>query len=121
MPGANDRPSQLESDTLLDPAALYFVSYDGLVNNNSFQQSAILSHAGHQYAAWYTSDRHAVIARRQLPAGAWSHVKLPHALSTDDSHNIISMGVSPADGRLHIAMDTHDNPIHYTVSLAGLA
>ena len=27
------------TDTQLDPAALYFVSYDGLVNNNSFQQN----------------------------------------------------------------------------------
>jgi hypothetical protein len=108
------------ADTLLDPAALYFVSYDGLVNNNSFQQSAILSYAGYQYAVWYTGDRHAVIARRQLPGGAWAKVTLPHALSTDDSHNVISIGISPADGRLHIAMDTHDNPIHYTVSIAGL-
>lgn len=109
------------ADTQLDPAALYFVSYDGLVNNNSFQQSAILSHGGYQYAVWYTGARHAVLARRQLPDGEWAKVLLPHALSTDDSHNVISLGVSPADGRLHIAMDTHDNPIYYTVSVAGLA
>jgi hypothetical protein len=108
------------ADTQLDPAALYFVSYDGLVNNNSFQQSAILSHAGYQYAVWYSGDRHATIARRRLPGGAWAKVTLPHALSTDDSHNVISMGISPADGRLHIAMDTHDNPVYYTVSVAGL-
>ena len=109
------------ADSQLDPAALYFVSYDGLVNNDAFQQSGILSYAGYQYAAWYTANRDAVIARRQLPAGAWSEVTLPHALSTNDSHNVISMGISPADGRLHIAMDTHDNPIYYTVSVAGLA
>ena len=30
-------------DTQLDPTALYFVSYDGLVNNESFQQDAILT------------------------------------------------------------------------------
>src|SRR5688572_14016824 len=41
------------ADTLLDRTALYFVSYDGLVNNASYQQSAILSHRGFQYAAWY--------------------------------------------------------------------
>lgn len=109
------------ADTQLDPAALYFVSYDGLVNNNSFQQSGILSHAGYQYASWYTADRSAVIARRRLPDGAWATVTLPHTLSTNDSHNIISMGISPDDGRLHVAMDTHDNPVHYTVSVAGLA
>ncbi len=109
------------ADTELDPAALYFVSYAGLVNNNSFQQGAILSYAGYQYATWYTADRYATIARRQLPGGAWAKVTLAHALSTDDSHNVISIGISPADGRLHIAMDTHDNPIYYTVSVAELA
>lgn len=34
------------ADTQLDPTALFFVSFDGLVNNASYQQSAILSHAG---------------------------------------------------------------------------
>jgi hypothetical protein len=108
-------------DTLLDPTALYFVSYDGLVNNDSFQQSGILSYAGYQYAAWYTADRSAVLARRQLPAGPWHTVSLPHKLSTDDSHNVISLGISPRDGRLHVAMDTHDNPVYYLVSVPGLA
>jgi hypothetical protein len=109
------------ADTQLDPSALYFVSYDGLVNNDSFQQSGILSYAGFQYAAWYTADRSAVIARRPLPSGSWSTVRLPHKLSTDDSHNVISLGISPADGRLHVAMDTHDNPVYYLASIAGLA
>jgi hypothetical protein len=109
------------ADTQLDPTALYFVSYEGLVNNDSFQQSGILSYAGFQYAAWYTADRSAVIARRQQSSGSWSTVKLPHRLSTNDSHNVISLGVSPADGRLHVAMDTHDNPVYYVASIAGLA
>ncbi|GIH05588.1 hypothetical protein Rhe02_36550 [Rhizocola hellebori] len=107
-------------DTLLDSAALYFVSYDGLVNNASYQQDAIVSYAGYQYAAWYTANRNAVIARRQLPGGAWQKVELPHALSTNDSHNSISLGVSPADGRLHVAMDTHNSRVFYVKSEAGL-
>ena len=110
----------LLGDTQLDPAALYFVSFDGLVNNASYQQSAILSFAGFQYAAWYTSSRSAVVARRRLPAGAWEVAVLPHQLSTNDSHNSISLGISPADGRLHIAMDTHDSTVFYIKSEAGL-
>ncbi|MEE6263208.1 BNR repeat-containing protein [Plantactinospora sonchi] len=106
-------------DTQLDPAALYFVSYDGLVNNASYADG-IISHAGYQYAAWYTSSRHATLARRQLPGGAWQTLRLPHQLSTNDSHNSISLGVSPGDGRLHVAMDTHDSDIHYVRSEAGL-
>jgi len=99
---------------------VYFVSYDGLVNNASYQQSGILTFAGRQYAAWYTSNRNAVVARRTLPAGAWERVTLPHALTVNDSHNSISLGVSPTDGRLHVAMDTHDSRIYYVKSEAGL-
>src|SRR5688500_4950072 len=51
----------LVGDTLLDPSALYFVSYDGVVNNNSFQQDAILTYQGRQYATWYTASRNAVV------------------------------------------------------------
>src|SRR5262245_32842979 len=87
-------------NTQLDPAALYFVSFDGLVNNASYQQSAILSFAGYQYAAWYTASRDAVVARHRLPAGAWEIAILPHRLSVNDSHNSISLGISPADGKI---------------------
>src|SRR5678815_2145595 len=65
------------ADTQLDPTALFFVSFEGLVNNASYQQSAILSHAGFQYAAWYTASRAAVVARRKLPAGTWETAVLP--------------------------------------------
>jgi hypothetical protein len=108
------------TDTQLDPTALFFVSFDGLVNNASYQQSAILSRAGFQYAAWYTASRSVVVARRKLPAGAWETVVLPHQLSTNDSHNSISLGISPTDGRLHIAMDTHDTTVFYVKSEAAL-
>ncbi|MFD0856338.1 BNR repeat-containing protein, partial [Actinomadura adrarensis] len=108
-------------DTSLDPQALYFVSYDGVVNNNSFQQSGILTYAGYQYAGWYTADRSAVIARRHLPNGPWKQITLPHKLTANDSHNVISLGVSPQDGRLHVAMDTHNTRVFYTKSEAGLA
>ncbi|QQQ78798.1 BNR repeat-containing protein [Saccharothrix sp. 6-C] len=108
----------LLSDTLLDQSALYFVSYDGLVNNNAFQD-ALITYNGHQYAAWYTAGRNAVIARRAL-GGSWEKAVLPHRLSADDSHNVISLGISPQDGTLHVAMDTHDTRLHYSKSVAGL-
>jgi hypothetical protein len=110
----------LVRDTQLDPTAIYFVSFDGLVNNESFQQDAIVSFAGYQYTAWYTADRSAVVARRQLPAGAWERAVLPHRLSINDSHNVISLGISPTDGRLHVAMDTHNTRVFYVRSEAGL-
>ncbi|GHF40861.1 BNR repeat-containing protein [Streptomyces griseosporeus] len=106
--------------TTLDPQAVYFVSYDGLVNNNSFQKNGLFTYNGHQYAAWYTASRDAVVARRALGAGTWSTVTLPHRLKADDSHNVISMGVSRTDGRLHLNMDSHSDGFFYVKSVAGL-
>ncbi|MFG3009460.1 BNR repeat-containing protein [Streptomyces cinerochromogenes] len=106
--------------TELDAQAVYFVSYDGLVNNNSFQKNGLLTHKGHQYAAWYTASRHAVVARRTLGSATWSTVTLPHRLKADDSHNVISLGVSATDGRLHLNMDSHSDGFFYVKSAAGL-
>ncbi|WP_026128029.1 BNR-4 repeat-containing protein, partial [Nocardiopsis lucentensis] len=118
---AADAPSATPlGQRTLDEQALYFVSYDGLVNNGSYQQSGIITHGDHQYAAWYTESRHAVVARRYLDGGDWHTVQLPHRLTVDDSHNSISLGVSTEDGRLHVAMDTHNTPVYYTRSAAGL-
>ncbi|WP_432138186.1 BNR repeat-containing protein [Streptomyces sp. bgisy154] len=110
----------LTGSTLLDSHALYFVSYDGLVNNNSFQKNGLLTHNGHQYAVWYTADRNAVVGRRRFPASTWETVEVGHTLRYDDSHNVISMGVSKADGRLHLNMDSHSDGFTYVKSVAGL-
>ncbi|MFE0514697.1 BNR repeat-containing protein [Streptomyces sp. NPDC058964] len=119
--GTDPGPSVTRTGTTtLDSRAVYFVSYDGLVNNNSFQKNGLLTHRGHQYAAWYTATRDAVIARRAVGASTWSTVTLAHRLKADDSHNVISMGVSGADGRLHITMDSHSDGFFYVKSVAGL-
>jgi hypothetical protein len=111
----------LIDNTQLDPNGIFFISYDGVVNVNSFQVSAVLTYGNWQYAAWYTSSEYAMLARRQLPSGSWSTLQLPHQLSVSDSHNVIVLGVSPADGRIHVALDCHSTPMYYTVSEAGLA
>ncbi|MFS8097580.1 BNR repeat-containing protein [Lentzea alba] len=111
----------LVGDMLLDPSALYFVSYDGVVNNNSFQQDAILTYQGRQYATWYTASRNAVIARRSVGGTRWEAVVLPHRLSADDSHNVISLGISPQDNTIHVALDTHNTRLFYFRSKPGLA
>ncbi|MGW1166761.1 BNR repeat-containing protein [Streptomyces sp. NPDC002550] len=108
------------STTLLDSRAVYFVSYDGLVNNNSFQKNGLLTYKGHQYAAWYTATGNAVVARRAAGGGTWSTVTLAHVLKASDSHNVISMGVSRLDGRLHLDMDSHSDGFFYVKSVAGL-
>ncbi|KAK7035777.1 Rft protein-domain-containing protein [Favolaschia claudopus] len=112
------------SNTQLDAKGVFFVSFDGIypiVNVNSFQLSGVLAYQNFQYAAWYTSTRMAVLGRRTLPSGAWSTLQLPHNLSTNDSHNVIALGVSPADGKIHVALDCHSTQMFYTVSEANLA
>ncbi|MGW5634453.1 BNR repeat-containing protein [Streptomyces sp. NPDC003832] len=116
-PGPSVTPA---GTTTLDSRAIFFVSYDGLVNNNSFQKNGLLTHKGHQYAAWYTADRNAVVGRRALGGTTWSTVKVGHTLRYDDSHNVISMGVSRSDGRLHLHMDSHSDGFTYVKSAAGL-
>jgi hypothetical protein len=118
---AATKPSATRKATsVLDPKALYFVSYDGLVNNNAFQKNGLLTHQGHQYAVWYAGDRSATVARRALGSTTWQTATIGHRLSIDDSHNVISMGVSPDDGRLHLLMDSHSSGYHYVMSVAGL-
>lgn len=109
-----------QGTTRLDAQAVYFVSYDGLVNNNSFQKNGLFTYKGYQYAAWYTATRNAVVARRVLGGATWSTVTLSHQLKSDDSHNVISMGVSRTDGRLHLNMDSHSDGFFYVKSVAGL-
>jgi hypothetical protein len=110
----------LLGDTVVDPTAIYFVSYDGLVNNNAFQRSGLLTHKGHQYAVWYAADREATVARRALGTDAWETVTVGHTLTADDSHNVICAGVSPEDGRLHLVMDAHSSGYFYVKSVEGL-
>ncbi|MFD9040646.1 BNR repeat-containing protein [Streptomyces bottropensis] len=119
---ADPGPSVTQTgDTLLDSQAIYFVSYNGLVNNNAFQKNALLTYKGYQYAVWYTADRNAVVGRRVLGSGTWSTVKVGHTLRYNDSHNVISMGLSKVDGRLHLNMDSHSDGFTYVKSVAGLA
>ncbi|KAJ3171698.1 hypothetical protein HDU88_007778 [Geranomyces variabilis] len=109
--------------SVLDGRALYFKSYDTIVNVASFQSSAILTHAGAQYAVWYSSNREAMIARRKINVGhgRWETAALGHKLSVDDSHNVISLGLSPIDETIHIALDMHSTKLYYLRSEVGLA
>lgn len=106
--------------SVLDSTALYFVSYNGLVNNNAFQKNGILTYNGYQYAVWYAADRNATVARRAVGSTTWSKVTVGHTLSINDSHNVISAGISPSDGRLHLVMDSHSSGYYYVKSVAGL-
>jgi hypothetical protein len=91
------------------------------LNGLSFQQDAITTHNGWQYAVFYNSDRYVTVARRQLPAGKWELLSLTdYRQSTNDSHNTISIGIAPGDGTIHLAFDHHSSNLHYRKSIPDL-
>ena len=97
------------------------VSYGGYLNGESFQQDGIVSYNGYQYAAFWNTSRHVVLARKALPSGTWSTLEFTdYSLSADDAHNTISLGICPKDGTLHLSFDHHSNNLHYRKSVAGL-
>lgn len=98
------------------------VSYGGYLNGESFQQDAILTYNGYQYAAYWNTGPRVVLARRPVGNGAWSKIEMApgYTGTSGDAHNTISLGVSPRDGRLHIAFDHHTSNLHYVQSVAGL-
>ncbi|EKG21739.1 hypothetical protein MPH_00959 [Macrophomina phaseolina MS6] len=106
------------------------------INANSFQQSALLTVNGWQYAAFYQSKGdvedsnicYPTIARRLLrswstgPDGGWEFLVFDDYEQTfDDGHNTISLGICSGDGTIHVSYDHHCDPLRYRHSVQGLA
>jgi hypothetical protein len=105
----------------LTGAGLTIVSYGGYLNGESFQQEGILSYNGYQYAAFWNTARHVVMARRALPSGAWSTFEFSDYTNNEsDAHNTISLGICPGDGTLHVSFDHHVSNLHYRKSVSNL-
>ena len=95
---------------------------DAYINCVSFNQDTLITFNGWQYATYFNQNRYVVVSRRQLPNGSWEHVVLTDYQNNNyDNHNTISMGISPTDGRIHLAFDHHTSSLHYRVSVSGLA
>lgn len=97
--------------------------YGYAINGLSFQQDMLLTHNGWQYAAYYNGSRRLCVARRQLPSGAWSVITFTdYLLSTiTNAHCVVSLGICPNDGTLHLAFDQHSNALKYRASEPGVA
>jgi hypothetical protein len=118
------------ADLVVDAEAL---TIDGnihkVINGLAYQQNALMTFKGYHYVNWYDKNRHVCLARRQLPDGEWEIIRLTDYVfgagdkqyRAHDSHNNISMGISPLDGRIHLAFDHHMHPMNYRVSLKGAA
>ncbi len=92
------------------------------INGQSFQQDVLVSHLGYQYITYYDVDGFVCLARRKLPYGEWQVLRLEdYIFTSDDAHNVISMGICPEDGTIHLAFDHHGGPLHYRRSNTGVA
>ena len=116
-------------DSLVDSKALSLgdirfgeVRFSKRINGCSFQQDAMVTHAGYQYVGYYDGRRQVCIARRKLPIGQWEVIRFDdYDFRSNDSHNTISIGICPANGTIHLAFDHHVHPLHYRVSSIGTA
>lgn len=120
----DDGPPELSdrrAETLA-PSSQSTISYGGYLNGESFQQDAILTYNGYQYAAYWNAAARVILARRPDGEGPWTRIEMDPSYTgtSNDAHNTISLGVSPSDGRLHIAFDHHGSPLHYVRSVAHL-
>jgi len=107
-------------------------TYGRAINGISFQKDSILlTFDGYQYTAWYDTvgtSQFVWLARRTVTntsVGAWeTYLTDSEFLNGDetswDAHNVISIGICPVDGTLHLSWDHHNNTLKYRRSVAGL-
>jgi hypothetical protein len=96
-------------------------TFGGSMNGVSFQQDAIISYKGWQYVGILTGDRLPAIARRKLGTDTWETVIIPgYYIFSNDRHNIMSIGICPNDGTIHMAFDHHVDALHYVHSNPGM-
>lgn len=94
----------------------------------SFDQDKIVSWGDYQYTVYWAADRVLTVARRCLTSDTVQRVRLEdHVLAAGhpeshryDGHRNTVVGISPGDGRLHLAWDHHGDDLNYTRSRAGL-
>lgn len=110
-------------DSVVDPHALTIDGGFGQsINGLSFQQDAVITYGKYQYVGYYDGARRVCIARRKLPDGKWRTISFEdYDFKSNDAHNIISIGICPKDGTIHIAFDHHVHPLHYRKSKKNAA
>lgn len=121
---ANELKIEKINETIVDPEALYLSEgqWGNSVNGQSFQQDAVASFNGWQYATYYDVNRRLCIARRKLTSKNWEAIRFQdYTFKGNDTHNVTVLGICPSDGTIHLSFDHHGHPLHYRVSRPGVA
>ncbi|KAF3764675.1 hypothetical protein M406DRAFT_340231 [Cryphonectria parasitica EP155] len=99
------------------------------INGYAFQQDALTSFNGWQYAVFYSSTGPETpeplfihLSRRCLPDGPWESIVFEdYPQKTDDGHNTVQIGICHEDGTIHLSYDHHCDVLRYRHSVRGLA
>ncbi|MDA3798804.1 MAG: BNR repeat-containing protein [Kiritimatiellae bacterium] len=111
-------------DSVVDPAALNLPKgpYGTSFNGQTFQQEAVLTFNGYQYATYYADGGAVCLARRKLDDGSWHSIRFEdYRMTSDDVHRVVVLGICEGDGTIHLSYDHHDSILHYRKSVPGLA
>ncbi len=100
-------------------------AYGRGINNNSFETAAITTLNGYQYTAFWrnvSNQGRVAVARRPVGSSTWETLTLSTAFvnGANDAHNVISLGLNPTDGTIHLAYDMHGHTLRYRVSNQNL-
>ncbi|NND08690.1 MAG: hypothetical protein HKN87_20135 [Saprospiraceae bacterium] len=90
------------------------------LNGKTYSEEALITQSGWQYSTYYDKERYLSVARRMLPDGGWQKARLDYHNTTDDNHNVASIGICPIDGTIHLAYDHHGDELHYQKSIQGV-
>jgi hypothetical protein len=111
------------TNSVIDSAALTLtdtVTFGKRANGLAYTQELLVTHSNRQYAAYYNENRHVCVARRTLPDGVWAINELvDYTMMSTDSHNVVSIGLAPLDGTIHLAFDHHVDELHYRKTVPG--
>jgi len=108
-------PLQFQRRVDIDESAWRF-------NTASFDQDKILSCGDFQYTLYWDADKVLCVVRRRLNTTGFQILRLPQyqlTINPNDGHRNTVVGISPADGRLHLSWDHHNNPLRYTKTRAA--
>ena len=85
------------------------------INTVIFRRNSVVSFNQHQYAAFYDSIGHVVLARRKLNSSDWELRRTRYTGNVKDAHNSISIMVD-GDGYIHMVWNEHNTKLHYCKS-----
>ena len=90
------------------------------VNTVIFRNSAVTTHKGHQFTAYYDNDGYMILAKRIHGQKQWQVAKTQYKGNIKDAHNDISIAVD-ATGLLHVSWDHHDTRLRYAKGIVPLS